>query len=146
VPQRATRVFVPNLQSDLVINAAAIANDLAQPEYLLLDARAAERYRGDVEPIDPVGGHIPGAINAPFPENLNPDGTFRPAEALQQRFATLFGDVPPDRVVCYCGSGVTAAHNLLAIHHAGLGDVKLYAGSWSEWITDPTRPIAVGDS
>ena len=116
---------------------------LTQPEYLILDARAPERYRGDIEPIDPVAGHIPGALSVPYMANVE-NGIFLPPDALKQRFEAVFAGVPPDHIVCYCGSGVTAAHNVLAIKHAGLGDVKLYPGSWSEWITDPSRPTAKG--
>ncbi len=110
--------------------------------FLLLDARVTARFRGEVEPIDPVAGHIPGAVSAPFEENLSQEGTFLPAEELRSRFEKLLGPVVPENVVCYCGSGVTAAHNLLAMVHAGLGRGRLYAGSWSEWITDPIRPVA----
>jgi len=121
-----------------------VLRHLHDPAWRLLDARAPARYRGEQEPIDPVAGHIPGAVNAPFAENLTPEGTFRPPEQLRQRFEALLGDVPPERVICYCGSGVTAAHNLLAMAHAGLPGARLYAGSWSEWIADPRRPVARG--
>lgn len=114
---------------------------------VLLDARAAERYRGEVEPVDPVAGHIPGAVSAPTAGNVNPDGTFRPPGELAARFAGL-GIVPaatsPAPVTgAYCGSGVTAAHEVLALALAGI-PAALYAGSWSEWITDPRRPVATG--
>lgn len=107
----------------------------------LVDVRAAERFRGELEPIDPVAGHIPGAINRPTTDNVTSSGEFQPAQALRDRFAGLAGDQP---VGVYCGSGVTAAHTLLAMHEAGL-DAVLYPGSWSEWITDPDRPVATGD-
>jgi thiosulfate/3-mercaptopyruvate sulfurtransferase len=110
-------------------------------DFKLLDSRTADRYRGENETIDPIAGHIPGAISAPYPDNLNPDGTFRSEEELRARFTALLGDTPADHTAFYCGSGVTAAHNLLALRHAGMGDARLYAGSWSEWITDPKRPI-----
>ncbi len=111
---------------------------------LLLDARAAVRYRGDTEPVDPVAGHIPGAVSAPTSENVNADGTFRPRADLAARFAALgaTGDRP---VAAYCGSGVTAAHEVLALTMAGV-PAALYAGSWSDWITDPARPVATGPS
>lgn len=109
---------------------------------LLLDARAGERYRGETEPLDPVAGHIPGAISAPTAGNVNPDGTFRPAADLARRFAAL-GAVDGTAVGAYCGSGVTAAHEVLALSLAGI-PAALYTGSWSDWITDPTRPIATG--
>ena len=109
---------------------------------LLLDARAAERYRGEIEPVDPVAGHIPGAVSAPTAENVNGDGTFRPPAELAARFAAL-GVRPGGETGVYCGSGVTAAHEVLALTMAGL-PAALYAGSWSEWITDPARPVATG--
>ena len=109
---------------------------------LLLDARAAERYRGESEPVDPVAGHIPGAISAPTAENVNSGGAFRPPAELAARFAAL-GVSPGSDVAAYCGSGVTAAHEVLALALAGI-PAALYAGSWSEWITDAARPVATG--
>jgi thiosulfate/3-mercaptopyruvate sulfurtransferase len=111
---------------------------------LLLDARAGERYRGETEPVDPVAGHIPGAVSAPTAGNANPDGTFRDPADLAARFAAL-GVVPAagTPVGAYCGSGVTAAHEVLALALAGL-PAALYVGSWSDWITDPARPVAAG--
>jgi thiosulfate/3-mercaptopyruvate sulfurtransferase len=114
---------------------------------LLLDARAGERYRGEQEPVDPVAGHIPGAISAPTIDNVNPDGTFRSPAELAARFAALGagrGAGPgADSVAAYCGSGVTAAHEVLALALAGI-PAALYVGSWSNWITDPAHPIATG--
>ena len=105
----------------------------------LLDARASDRFHGRNETIDPKAGHISGAINAPFQDNLGPDGYFLPAATLRRRFVSLFdGTVKP--VACYCGSGVSATHNVLAMVHAGLPEPALYAGSWSEWITRPDNP------
>jgi thiosulfate/3-mercaptopyruvate sulfurtransferase len=109
---------------------------------LLLDARAGERYRGEVEHVDPVAGHIPGAVSAPTADNVNADGTFRPAADLAARFRGL-GVTADSEVGVYCGSGVTAAHEALAMSLAGL-PAALYVGSWSDWITDPARPIATG--
>ena len=109
---------------------------------VLLDARAAERYRGEAEPVDPVAGHIPGAVSAPTADNVRQDGTFRPAAELAGRFAAL-GVTAGRPVAAYCGSGVTAAHEVLALTLAGI-PAALYAGSWSEWITDPARPVATG--
>jgi len=109
---------------------------------LLLDARAGERYRGEREPVDPVAGHIPGAISAPTAGNVNADGTFKDAAELAARFAAL-GVRPGGTVGVYCGSGVTAAHEVLALALAGV-PAALYAGSWSNWITDPARPVATG--
>ncbi len=117
--------------------AAALARD-----GLLLDARAAERYRGEAEPIDRIAGHIPGAVNAPTTENTGEDGRFRPAEELRARFAAL-GAVQGTRVGVYCGSGVSAAHEVLALAIAGI-PADLYVGSWSEWSYDSTWPVATG--
>ncbi len=111
----------------------------------LLDARDPARFRGEVEPLDPVAGHIPGARCSSFAANLNNEGCFKSPKQLREKFAAVIGDVDDLPVVCYCGSGVTAAHNILAMKHAGLGEAMLYAGSWSEWITDASRPVATGD-
>jgi thiosulfate/3-mercaptopyruvate sulfurtransferase len=111
---------------------------------LLLDARAPARYRGDVEPLDSVAGHIPGAVNRFCNENLQPGGTFKSAEVLRREFGQLLGPRAPHEVVHYCGSGVSACHNLLAMEIAGLPGARLYGGSWSEWIADARREIARG--
>jgi thiosulfate/3-mercaptopyruvate sulfurtransferase len=111
---------------------------------LLLDARAAPRYRGEVEPLDRVGGHVPGAANRPFADNLGSDGRFKPAGQLRDEFEAILAGAEPARVVHMCGSGVTACHNLLAMEHAGLCGSRLYAPSWSGWVSDPARPIAKG--
>lgn len=108
---------------------------------LIVDARAPERYRGEVEPIDPVAGHIPGAINRFFKSNLEPDLTFRDPAALRSEWLGVIGDRPTSDVAHQCGSGITACVNLLAMELAGLSGSKLYAGSWSEWVADPSRPV-----
>lgn len=110
--------------------------------WTLLDARASDRFRGENETIDPVAGHIAGALNAPFQGNLDQDGRFLERAALKKRFDAVVGDGGGKPVVCYCGSGVTAAHNVLAMVHARMPEPALYPGSWSEWITDPDNPIA----
>ncbi|MEO6409876.1 MAG: sulfurtransferase [Burkholderiaceae bacterium] len=110
----------------------------------VVDARAAERFRGDVEPLDPVAGHIPGALNRCFKDNLAGGGRFKPAALLRAEFEALVGGQPATEVVHQCGSGVTACHNLLAMEHAGWHGSALYPGSWSEWSSDPARPIARG--
>ena len=112
-----------------------------QASGLLLDARAAARYRGEQEPIDPVAGHIPGARNRFNGDNLSPQGTFKAPEELRREFASILGERAPSEAVHYCGSGVSACHNLLAMEIAGLPGGRLYAGSWSEWIADPSRPV-----
>lgn len=108
---------------------------------LLLDARAAPRYRGDIEPIDPVAGHVPGARNRPFSDNLAADGRFKSPAALREEFSRVIAPNDPRDVVHMCGSGVTACHNLLAMEHAGLHGSRIYAPSWSGWIADPARPV-----
>lgn len=112
----------------------------------LMDARTRERFRGDAEPIDPVAGHIPGALNMPLQDNLSSDGSFRSADVLRDIYVAALGERPTGTVVAMCGSGVTACHNLLAMELAGLHGARLYAGSWSEWIRDSLRPVATGDS
>jgi thiosulfate/3-mercaptopyruvate sulfurtransferase len=111
---------------------------------LVVDARAAERYRGEVEPMDPVAGHIPGAVNRPFQQNLRPDGRFKPGPVLRAEFDALLAGRSPRELIHHCGSGVTACHNLLAMELAGLPGGALYPGSWSEWCADPARPVATG--
>ena len=119
-------------------------DDLAGRRFdVLVDARAPERYRGETEPIDPVAGHIPGAVNVPTARNLTEDGRFRDPAELAEEYAAV-GAVPGRRVVAYCGSGVTAAHDVLALELAGVR-AALYPGSWSEWVADPARPVATGD-
>jgi thiosulfate/3-mercaptopyruvate sulfurtransferase len=113
---------------------------------LLVDARAAERFRGEDETLDPVGGHIPGAVNRPFRLNLNPDGRFKAAQALRAEWSALLAGRAPEQVIHSCGSGVTACHNLLAMEHAELSGSRLYAGSWSEWCADPARQVARGEA
>ncbi len=130
------------LRPELAIHTEQVERLRSDPAYRLVDARSVERYRGENEPIDPVAGHIPGAINAPYLENMAPDGTFLSKVELRQKYLSLLGEVPADKVVFYCGSGVTAVHGILAMMAAGLGEARLYPGSWSEWITDDERPIA----
>jgi thiosulfate/3-mercaptopyruvate sulfurtransferase len=124
------------------VDAAGVA--ARPPRRAVLDARSGERFRGEVEPIDAVAGHIPGALNRFHKDNLASGGTFKPAPLLRDEFAALLGDRSPDEVIHSCGSGVTACHNLLAMEHAGLAGSLLYPGSWSEWSSDPARPIARG--
>ncbi|MEV7172609.1 sulfurtransferase [Streptomyces sp. NPDC093224] len=132
--------FKPTPGARGVLDADAAA--LRAREGVLLDARAGERYRGEVEPIDPVGGHIPGALSAPTTENVGTDGRFLPAEELRARFGAL-GVSEDTAVGVYCGSGVSGAHEVLALEVAGI-ESDLYAGSWSHWSSDPARPVATG--
>ncbi|MCM5679532.1 sulfurtransferase [Schlegelella sp. S2-27] len=126
------------------IDAAGLQARLGSPALRVLDARAPERYRGDTEPLDPVAGHIPGAANRFFKDNLTPEGRFKPAAELRREFEARLAGLPPGQVVHQCGSGVTACHNLLAMELAGLGGSALYPGSWSEWCADPSRPVERG--
>lgn len=128
--------------NSLTVDATMLANQLATAELTLLDARALPRFLGEAEPIDPVAGHIPGAHCLPFTENLDADGRFLPPEQLRSRFERKLAGISPDTLVAYCGSGVTACHNLFALCLAGYPLARLYPGSWSEWITDPLRPVA----
>ena len=121
-----------------------VASQVGRVTQTLIDARGAPRFRGEVEPIDPVAGHIPGALNRPFTSNLGADGTFKPAAVLRTEFLELLGQRDPSTVVHHCGSGVSAVPNLLAMEIAGLGRTALFAGSWSEWCSDPSRPVAQG--
>lgn len=135
-------VPAPSLSS-LVATETVVAN-LGRTSQTIIDARATPRFKGEVEPLDPVAGHIPGALNRPFSQNLGPDGKFKPAEQLRAEFTALLGQRDPASVVHHCGSGVSANPNLIAMEIAGLGRTGLYAGSWSDWCSDPTRPMAQG--
>jgi thiosulfate/3-mercaptopyruvate sulfurtransferase len=134
----------PHSNAAAVIDTTDIPAFLEDPEHLLVDARAAERYAGSVEPIDAVAGHIAGAVNHPFSANLAPDGRFLPAAELKRRWQARLDGRKASQVAAMCGSGVTACHNLLGLEIAGLRGARLYAGSWSEWIRDPSRPVARG--
>jgi thiosulfate/3-mercaptopyruvate sulfurtransferase len=121
-----------------------VAKNLGKPAQTIIDARAAPRFRGEVEPLDPVAGHLPGALNRPFNQNIGADGKFKPAAQLKAEFETLLAGRDAKTVVHHCGSGVSAVPNLIAMEVAGLGGSSLYAGSWSEWCSDPARPFAQG--
>ena len=141
--------FQSNFQLSAPLRTLATVDDvlqgLQQPaQQTVLDARAGARYRGEVEPLDPVAGHIPGALNRPFTDNIGTDGRFKPAGVLLAEFETLLAGRNPATVVHQCGSGVSALPNMLAMEIAGLGNTALFAGSWSEWCSDPARPIERG--
>ena len=142
--RRTAREFTGAPRAEMSVDVTTVASRLGGDRPRLVDARSPERYRGDTEPIDRVGGHIPGARNHFFQWNLDEQGLFRTPEELRGKITASVGDVPADQIVCYCGSGVTACHNLLAFEHAGLSGAKLFAGSWSEWSSDPKRPIEKG--
>jgi thiosulfate/3-mercaptopyruvate sulfurtransferase len=127
-----------------LIDVDTVAARLGQPAQQIVDARGAPRFRGEVEPIDPVAGHIPGALNRPFNLNLGPDGHFKDAATLRAEFTALLGQRDPATVVHHCGSGVSAVPNIMAMEIAGLGRTALFAGSWSEWCSDASQPVAKG--
>lgn len=141
---RSPKTFTPSVRTDLVVNADTVMEMIVDPESMVFDSRLLERYKGEFEPIDPVAGHIPGAKSAPHPDLLDSEGLFLPQDALYEYFSNLLGDVPAEKTAFYCGSGATAVQNIIGLYHAGLGEAKLYAGSWSEWIIDPNRPIETG--
>lgn len=137
--------FEAHPAKEMWVDAECIEKALGNNECLLIDARSEERFSGEREPLDKVAGHIPGSINFPFEDNLDLDSTFMSAEDLRDTYLELLDGVDPTRVVHLCGSGVTACHSLIAMEHAGLKGARLYPGSWSEWITDPARPVETGD-
>ena len=124
------------------ITAEKILAGLDNSEIRIIDARNSDRFNGRNETLDHVSGHIPGAVSAPYVENLDADGNWKSRSELLLRFNNLLAGSPAKQAISYCGSGITACHNILAMYHAGLGDSRLYSGSWSDWITDPTRPVA----
>jgi thiosulfate/3-mercaptopyruvate sulfurtransferase len=144
VPPPAPRPFIARPELVQAITTDEVERDLDAGRILLLDARAADRFAGRNETIDPIAGHVPGARNQPFALNLGVDGRLRPAAELSALWHAALGDTPPTQVVAMCGSGVTACHNLLALELAGLPGARLYAGSYSEWIRDPLREVATG--
>lgn len=144
VPTPSPRHFSPRHQADMTIAVEDVMQHLDSGRQQLIDARSPDRFRGENETLDPVGGHIPGALNHFFRNNLAPDGRFLPAASLRQQFEALLAPHAGKRIVHQCGSGVTACHNILAMTHAGLEAGRLYPGSWSEWCADPARPVAAG--
>lgn len=142
IPQPAATNYPGEFEASLLLDADAVQRHLDRGG-LLIDARAAERYRGEVEPLDKAAGHVPGAVNRPYALNMA-DGRFKPVTQLQTEFAALLGPHPPHDVAVMCGSGVTACHHLLAMAQAGLPGARLFTGSWSGWISDGRRAIATG--
>jgi thiosulfate/3-mercaptopyruvate sulfurtransferase len=138
----AAERFTPQIAAESVVSTAEVERALRDGTALLVDARAAERFAGTVEPIDPVAGHVPGAVNHPFSANLGADGRFLPSNELERRWRERLAGTAPEKLVAMCGSGVTACHHLLSLEAAGPPGGRLYAGSWSEWISDPRRPVA----
>ena len=140
LPTLLAKTFVARPQDGLV-NADYVLERIETPQMHLVDARSADRFRGENETIDPVGGHIPGAVNRFFKDNLQPDGRFKPAAELRAEWLAVLAGALPDQVVHQCGSGVSACLNMVAMEIAGLSGSRLYAGSWSEWCADPGRPV-----
>lgn len=145
LPKIKVTQFHPMINNTMWVDADQVLEMTRAKNGLLIDARAEERFRGELEPLDKVAGHIPGASNMPYEDNLDISSEFMSDEALREHYQAVLNNVPPEKVVHMCGSGVTACHSILAMEHAGLAGAKLYAGSWSEWITDPTRPVAKGE-
>ena len=143
-PPRAPQAFTVRPALTTAVDGDAVAANLGPQRLLVVDARSPDRFRGENETIDPVAGHIPGAVNRFFRENLAADGRFRPTAELRAAFDALHGGRSPETIVAQCGSGVTACHNLLAMEVAGLPGAALFPGSWSEWIARPGAPVATG--
>jgi thiosulfate/3-mercaptopyruvate sulfurtransferase len=142
---RPKRTRLPGRPHNDWVDSDFVRSHLGDAGTVLLDARAADRFRGQNETLDPVAGRIPGARNRPFRDNLDADGCFKRAPILKKEFRAVLGGVSPEQVVHYCGSGVSACHNLLAMEFAGLRGGRLYPGSWSEWCADPARPVMTGE-
>ena len=140
----AVGAFTVSASKVALVDAARVQKQLGRPAQTIVDARATPRFKGEVEPLDPVAGHIPGALNRPFGSNLTPEGFFKPAAVLRAELEALLGARPAFGVVHHCGSGVSAIPNVLAMEIAGLRGSALFAGSWSEWCSDPARPVAIG--
>ena len=144
VPESRGAVLSAQARTGDTVDTAFVLEHLQNPAMCLIDARAADRFRGENETLDPVGGHIPGARNRFFRDNLDAEGRFKPPAVLKAEFEALLAGVAPEHVVHQCGSGVTACHNFLAMEYAGLNPGRLYPGSWSAWCSDPSRPVALG--
>ena len=143
-PAQNTGDFKAGAPLSVTVDAQTVERNLGTKERVVVDARANDRYRGENETLDRVGGHIPGALNRFFKDNLTADGRYKPAHTLREEFHALLGDTSPEHIVLQCGSGVTACVNALAMEIAGMHGAALYAGSWSEWSSDPKRPVATG--
>ena len=143
-PSMPASQYQHGLQGMHLVDASGMAKKIGSQNVAILDARAAPRYRGEVEPLDPIAGHIPSAMNRPFNSNMNADGTFKSADVLKAEFAALLTGRDPAKTIHHCGSGVSAIPNILAMAVAGYGMTTLYAGSWSDWCSDAARPVAQG--
>jgi thiosulfate/3-mercaptopyruvate sulfurtransferase len=144
-PVISSRRFTAKVQQHLVASIEDVLASMNNTDMALIDARAADRYRGENETLDPVAGHIPHALSIPFMDHVDSKGCLRSSDELRALYSAVMGDVPASNAIVYCGSGVTAALNIVALKHAGLGMAKLYPGSWSHWITDENRPIVTDE-
>ncbi len=138
---RQPRKFTPKPRPEMLVGVESVNAMRINPAYRVFDARTVDRYHGQNEFIDPVAGHIPGAFNAPYLNNFAEDNKMKSVDELRKVYSNLIENIPSQNIVFYCGSGVTSIHNALAMYHAGLGEARIYPGSWSEWITDPDRPV-----
>jgi thiosulfate/3-mercaptopyruvate sulfurtransferase len=145
IPAVVPATFTPRLRNELMVDAATVADAVKRDDMLVIDARAEERFNGEIELLDKVAGHIPGAVNLPYDDNLHLSGIFSSEKELAELYQGMLGTVRPDKTILMCGSGVTACHNIIAMERAGLKGARLYVGSWSEWITDTRRPVARDD-
>lgn len=145
IPAITPAEFIAQPDNSMWVDANCIEEALRSDKCLIIDARSEERFSGEREALDKVAGHIPGSINYPFEDNLDMGGTYMSAQELKEAYLDLLNGVEPERVVHMCGSGVTACHSIIAMEHAGLTGTRLYPGSWSEWITDPGRPVETGE-
>ena len=145
IPAVVPVTFTPHIRPGLLANAEDVAKAVKRDDMLVIDARAEERFNGEIELLDKVAGHIPGAVNLPYDDNLHLSGTYSSEEELAGLYRGILGEVKPENTILMCGSGVTACHNIVAMERAGLKGARLYAGSWSEWITDERRPVARDD-
>lgn len=145
IPAITPAEFIAQPDNSMWVDANCIEEALRSDKCLIIDARSEERFSGEREALDKVAGHIPGSINYPFEDNLDMGGTYMSPEELKEAYLDLLNGVDPERVVHMCGSGVTACHSIIAMEHAGLTGTRLYPGSWSEWITDPGRPVETGE-
>lgn len=144
VEKKRVRYMSPSFRDEFIFNTSDIVRAIKNKTCYLLDSRSLDRFKGKNETIDPIAGHIPGAISVPFVENLDENGKFKPLDILKERFQKLVQDKCPEQIIFYCGSGVTATHNILAFFACGMGMPRLYVGSWSEWTTNPERPVEKG--
>ena len=145
VPTVVPVTFTPHIRPGLLADVSDVEKAVKRDDMLVIDARAEERFNGEIELLDKVAGHIPGAVNLPYDDNLHLSGTYSSEEELAELYRGILGTVEPGKTILMCGSGVTACHTIIAMEHAGLKGARLYAGSWSEWITDERRPVARDD-